>query len=279
LTAVSDERAPHDPEPHLAAAAVSQQELVVDHLWLADALAGRYRARGVELEDLRQVARCGLVEAAGRYDPAMGTFAAFAAVSVAGVLKRYFRDHGWSVRPPRGLQQLSIQMSAEWSEVAHMAGHEPTHRDFAASLGQPMSNIEMAQLASRSYQTASLDDDRFPVAESADLDPGFDRCEDRLMIERVLSRLEPLEQRLLRMRFWEERTQSDIAQEMGTSQMQVSRLLKRAVSHLRELLDTPDPTPSLARRRRRRNAQGSIGPAAAAGGAAPVDRPGEDEAA
>jgi len=213
-----------------------QMELVLHHLWLADAIARRFRGRGEDDDDLRQVARCALVEAAGRYDPDQGAFASFAGPTVSGVLKRHFRDHGWMVRPPRPVQQLAVRVSQQWSDVAQETGGVPTVGDIATSLGEPANRIKEAHCASMGYRATSLEVDGVPVAATAVEDPEFERCEAKVLVAQVWALLEPPERELLRMRFWENRSQSDIAQRIGTSQMQVSRLLSRALGRLRLLL-------------------------------------------
>jgi RNA polymerase sigma-B factor len=211
--------------------------LALHHLWLADTYARRFRGRGEDDEDLRQVARCALVEAAGRYDPDQGPFASFAGPTVSGVLKRHFRDHGWMVRPPRPVQQLAVRVRQQWSDVAQETGSVPTIGDLATSLGEPVEQIREARCASQGYTATSIEVDGVPLRATAVDDPEFERCEARVLVSQVWALLEPAERGLLRMRFWENRSQSDIAQRIGTSQMQVSRLLARALGRLRNLLE------------------------------------------
>lgn len=225
------------PEP-CEAAATDRQALALEHLWLADAIARRYRGRGEDPDDLRQVARCGLLEAATRYDPDQGPFAPFASPTISGVIKRHFRDHGWSVRPPRRTQQLALRINRQWSEVAQQGGNLPNERDLATTLGESVSDIREARSAAQGYQVLSLDSVSVPDAVTATSDPEFERSEAKLLVDRAWRSLDHAEQELLQMRFWEERSQSDIAQRIGTSQMQVSRLLSKSLGHLRQLLDT-----------------------------------------
>ena len=214
-----------------------QLTLVLHHLWLADAIARRFRGRGEDDDDLRQVARCALVEAAGRYDPDRGPFAPFAGPTVSGVLKRHFRDHGWMVRPPRPIQQLAVRVGRQWSDVAQETGAVPTIESLATSLGVPADQITEASCASMGYRATSIDIDGLPMAATAFEDPEFQRCEARVLVTQAWALLDESERQLLQMRFWENRSQSDIAQRIGTSQMQVSRLLTRALSRLRMLLE------------------------------------------
>ena len=217
---------------------VDRRALALEHLWLADAIARRYGGRGEDPDDLRQVARCGLLEATARYDPAQGPFAAFASPTISGVIKRHFRDHGWTVRPPRRTQQLALRINRQWSEVAQQGSNLPSERDLASSLGESVSDIREARSASQGYQGLSLDSASVPDVFTAASDPEFERSEAKLLVARAWRSLDRTEQELLQMRFWEERSQSDIAQRIGTSQMQVSRLLSKSLSHLRQLLDT-----------------------------------------
>jgi len=225
-------------EPRRPGAAAADSEMVVlDHLWLADAIARRYVGRGEDADDLRQVARCGLVEAAARYDPQHGPFTAFAGPTISGVIKRHFRDHGWTVRPPRQTQQLALRINRQWSEVAQEGRNLPSERDLATTLGESVSDIREARRASQGYRSLSLEAVSVPDAVTATSDPEFERSEARLLVAQAWRSLDRDEQNLLHMRFWEDRSQSDIAQRIGTSQMQVSRLLARSLVHIRQLLD------------------------------------------
>lgn len=234
----------NDSEDPSTGTVVTTSSLTVDHLWLADAIARRFHGRGEDDDDLRQVARCGLLEAANRYDPDRGPFASFASPTISGVIKRHFRDHGWLVRPPRQTQQLALQINKQWSQVAQ-DGHEPTDHDLAINLEESVTHIREARCASQGYRALSIDAASVSDAATAIRDPGFDLCEATVMISQAWRSLNDAEQDLLRMRFWENRSQSDIAQRIGVSQMQVSRLLTRTLAHLRQVLDM-DATSSAA---------------------------------
>lgn len=213
-----------------------QHALSLEHLWLADVIARRFRGRGEDEDDLRQVARCALVEAARRYDPAQGPFPAYAGPSISGVLKRHFRDHAWSVRPPRPIQQLAVRITQDWPTVAQERGTIPSDRDLAASLEEPLAAIREAHTASQGYRPVSLEGASAAAGAASD-DPAFERSEARMVIAQVWRGLTADERRLLRMRFWENRSQSDIAVIIGTSQMQVSRLLARVLDRIRRHLE------------------------------------------
>jgi RNA polymerase sigma-B factor len=145
--------------------------------------------------------------------------------------------------------------------VAQDTGREPNREDLATRLGHSTANIDLALRAGQNYRTASLDDDSRPVFAGAAVDPGLVACESRLLIDRLLLQLEASERRLIRWRFWDDRSQAEIAQDIGVSQMQVSRLLARALTHLRQLYADGDPALALtvasSRTRRRRSKQSS----------------------
>lgn len=212
-------------------------EVVRTHLWLADAIARRYRDRGEDLDDLRQVARTGLFHACLRFNPSQGSFAGFASITVAGVVKRHFRDHTWSVRPPRPTQELSVQLWQRWPAIAQSVGGEPTDHQLSTALGASLEEVRQAQGAKQAYSCGSLEAlARHPLAEEVD----SSRVEARLIIESVWDQLEEAEQHLLRRRFVEDLSQTEIAAELSVSQMHVSRLLKRLMAKLRHLIGSLD---------------------------------------
>jgi RNA polymerase sigma-B factor len=212
------------------------EQVVSSHLWLADALARRFRRPSEDIEDLQQVARTGLVQAVRRYDPEHGPFTAFAVPTITGVLKRHFRDHGWLVRPPRRTQELSAQMRQQWPDLTQRLRTAPSAREVAESLGAPLEAVREAMCANQGYRSDSLD----AVSARGSLEEGYpddiSQCENRMMLARVWRQLTPEERRLLVLRFYEERSQSDIAERIGTSQMQVSRLLARTLRRLRTMI-------------------------------------------
>lgn len=210
---------------------------MTDYLWLADAIARRYRGRGEEFDDLVQIARSGLVEAANRYDYRHGSFPAFAAPTITGVVKRHFRDHGWLVRPPRPTQETVTLINREWAMLTQKLGQVPDDRALAAQIGQSPESVRQARLASGGYAASSLDA-AMNAGGSLLADPSNDqdRTEDRLLLAQTWRQLTRIEKRLLTMRFFEDRSQSDIAAEIGTSQMQVSRMLSRTFRKMRRLI-------------------------------------------
>ncbi|PRY54691.1 RNA polymerase sigma-B factor [Knoellia remsis] len=223
-----------------AAAQRLRDEAICLSLDLADSLAHRYTGRGVDTDDLVQVARLGLVKAVARYRPGLGHgFAAFAVPTITGEIKKHFRDRSWAVRPPRGMQELTQRLLAEEEQLRHELGHEPDENELAARLEVAVSDIRTARNAATAYRTMSLDapiggrpvdvaDERDLIADLATRDA----------LHRALRTLTPREATIVRLRFVEECTQSEIGQEIGVSQMQVSRLLTSILVRLRSDLET-----------------------------------------
>src|SRR4051812_46034075 len=204
-------------------------EVVCSHLWLAETLARRFLHRGEDEEDLLQVACTGLVEACHRFDPHQGSFVGFAVPTITGVLKRHFRDHGWVVRPPRPTQELASIIWRQWPTLVQEMGAVPRSQDLAEELGESVGAVQQARFASRGYSASSIDlaMSRGICFSSDETDEAIDRIEARMIIEEALAQLDDDERQLIRLRFYEQRSQSEIAVEIGTSQMQVSRLLAR----------------------------------------------------
>jgi len=223
-----------------------RNRLVEEHLTLARAFARRYRDRGVALEDLEQVARLGLIGAVERFDPDLGVkFETFAGRTIEGGLKRHFRDRAWSVRVPRQYQELGIAVRAALDELAKELGRSPTIPELADAVGAETDEVLAAMEASQAYRTDSIDGpagadndggDRTPILADAlgTTDTGPSLIEDREVIGGLLAALPERERRIVELRFYGERSQRDIADEMGISQMHVSRLLRRALATLRE---------------------------------------------
>ena len=221
-------------------------EVITSHLWLAETLARRFMHRGEDDEDLMQVACTGLVEACRRFDPDQGSFVGFAVPTITGVLKRHFRDHGWVVRPPRPTQELASIIWRQWPTLVQQMGAVPRARDLAEELGQPVRAVQQARFASQGYSASSIDAamSRGICFCSDDTDDDIDRTEARLIIEEALSQLSYDERRLIRMRFFDQRSQSEIAEEIGTSQMQVSRLISKLLVKMRTIIGAPESLPA-----------------------------------
>ena len=217
-------------------------EVVTSHLWLAEKLARHFLHRGEDEEDLIQVAYTGLVEACLRFDPYQGSFVGFAEPTIMGVLKRHFRDHGWTVRPPRPTQELAAIIWRRWPSLVQEMGALPRASDLAAELGAPVTAVQQARMASEGYSALSIEAamSRGACFSSNETDDDKDRTEARLIIDRAVETLDESERRLIWLRFFEQRSQSDIATELGISQMQVSRLLTRLLLKLRSIIGVPD---------------------------------------
>ena len=224
----------------------ARDELVEQFLPLATALAQRYR-RGTEpLEDLVQVASVGLLKAIDRFDPARGTaFSSFAVPTIAGELKRHFRDKGWAVRVPRDLQELVQRLDRATDRLAHEIGRAPTVSEIADELEVTLEQVLEAREAAAAHRAESLDrpcredQDASPVAETLGApEPGYLRAEQSATLEAMMSGLSDREREILRLRFAEDLTQSEIGERVGVSQMHVSRLLRQAITRLRETAQT-----------------------------------------
>ena len=219
-------------------------EVVTSHLWLAETLSRRFLHRGEDEEDLLQVARTGLVEAAQRFAPEQGAFIAFAVPTITGVLKRHFRDHGWMVRPPRRTQELASGIWQQWPALVQAIGAIPSAQDLANQLGESVGAVQQARYASHCYSPASIEAAvaRGMSFSSTESDEEIDRAEARLIVSAALDQLTDCERQLLWYRFYEQRSQAEIAAAIGTSQMQVSRLLCRVLGKLRSIIGTPGET-------------------------------------
>lgn len=224
---------------------VSLREHIVRRcLPLADHVAARYRNRGQEMEDLVQVARVGLVNAVNRFDPSRGSpFVAFAVPTIIGEVRRYFRDRTWMMSVPRRIKDLHSEAASAMSELTHTLGRAPTAKEIGSYLGVGDEEVRDALMAYEARSLHSLDkpaafyDDAPPLGESmGEEDPRFEAVTDREALRPLLGALPPREKTILMLRFFEGRTQSDIAGELGISQMHVSRLLQSTLTKLREQL-------------------------------------------
>ncbi|MFZ0531135.1 MAG: sigma-70 family RNA polymerase sigma factor [Propionicimonas sp.] len=214
-------------------------QLVELHLDLCDSLAGRYAGKGIERDDLVQVARIGLLQAINRYRPERGTFVGFAIPTITGELKRHFRDHGWTVRPPRRLQELRLRYLAV-TDVATQEGlAAPSESELLRSLSIDRPTLAECQNLSAVYSPLSLDrtfsdePDAEPAHRLASVDPDLDALPDRLSLRRAIAQLSPRQRAVLNWRFVEDNTQREIALRLGISQMQVSRILTQTLDDLR----------------------------------------------
>ncbi|MFF6969757.1 RNA polymerase sigma factor SigF [Streptomyces tsukubensis] len=220
-----------------------RNRLVRMHLPLVEHLARRFRNRGEPLDDLTQVATIGLIKSVDRFDPERGVeFSTYATPTVVGEIKRHFRDKGWAVRVPRRLQELRLALTTATAELSQLHGRSPTVHELAERLGISEEEVLEGLESANAYSTLSLDvpdtDDESPaVADTLGAeDEALEGVEYRESLKPLLEDLPPREKRILLLRFFGNMTQSQIAQEVGISQMHVSRLLARTLAQLREKL-------------------------------------------
>jgi RNA polymerase sigma-B factor len=223
--------------------AAAREELVERFLPLARQLARRYQRGGEPLDDLVQVASLGLLKAIDRFEPDRPTaFSSFAVPTILGELKRHFRDRGWSVRVPRDLQEMTVRVDRTAEELASQLGRAPTPAEIAEHIGTTTEQVLEAREAAGAYRAVSLDrpreDDEDDGSEWMGIeDPGFGLAEDAATVERLMSVLTDREREVLRLRFGEDLTQSEIGARVGVSQMHVSRLIRQAIARLRSAAD------------------------------------------
>ncbi len=223
-------------------------ELVEIHLPLVEYLARRFRNRGEWLDDLTQVATIGLIKSIDRFDLSRGVeFSTYATPTIVGEIKRHFRDKGWAVRVPRRLQELKLALTKAISDLAQRLGRAPTVAELAEHLQMSEEEVLEGLESANAYSTVSLDapdsgdEDSPAVAESLGMvDEALEGVEYRESLKPLLERLPPREKRILLLRFFANMTQSQIATELGISQMHVSRLLARTLSQLREGLTSDE---------------------------------------
>lgn len=220
-----------------------RNQLVRMHIPLVEHLARRFRNRGEPLDDLTQVATIGLIKSVDRFDHERGVeFSTYATPTIVGEIKRHFRDKGWAVRVPRRLQELRLSLTTATSELSQRHGRSPTVHELAEHLGISEEDVLEGLESANAYSTLSLDvpdsDDESPaVADTLGAtDEALEGVEYRESLKPLLAQLPPREQKILVLRFFRNMTQSQIAAEVGISQMHVSRLLARTLAQLREKL-------------------------------------------
>ncbi|OIK26251.1 SigB/SigF/SigG family RNA polymerase sigma factor [Streptomyces malaysiense] len=219
-----------------------RDELVAAWLPMAHRIAGRFRDRGESVEDLRQVAALGLVKAVDRYDPSRGAFESYAVPTITGEVKRHFRDRMWALRVPRRVQELRNRVRVARRELTQNPGSpEPTAAAIAAHTGLTEDEVAAGLEALESFSTLSLDaelaggDDGYSLADTLGAtDTSYDVVVDREAVKAGLRRLPERERAILYMRFFEDMTQSRIADQLGISQMHVSRLISRSCARVRD---------------------------------------------
>jgi RNA polymerase sigma-B factor len=220
----------------------AREALVQRFLPLARQLARRYQRGGEPLDDLIQVASLGLLKAIDRFEPDRATaFSSFAVPTILGELKRHFRDRGWSVRVPRDLQEMAVRVDRVTEELGGELGRAPTPAEIADHIGVTTEQVLEAREAAGAYRAVSLDRPRDDDEEGDGMadsmgveDPGFRLAEDAATVERLMAVLSDREREVLRLRFQEDLTQSEIGARVGVSQMHVSRLIRQALARLRQ---------------------------------------------
>ncbi|HEY2604070.1 MAG TPA: SigB/SigF/SigG family RNA polymerase sigma factor [Thermoleophilaceae bacterium] len=221
----------------------ARDELVERFLPLARQLARRYERPDEPLDDLLQVASMGLVKAIDRFDPARGTaFSSFAVPTILGELKRYFRDVGWAVHVPRGMQERALEVNRALTELSRALGRSPTPAELADAMGLTHEEVLEAMEAATAYDSVSLeaprsgeegDGEEFLLDRFGASDPGYELAEYAATIAPELRALPERDRLVLHLRFVEDLTQSEIAERIGVSQMHVSRLIRRALEKVR----------------------------------------------
>ena len=220
-----------------------RDELIEEHMYLAEILAKKYTGRGIDYEDIFQVASVGLILAVDRFDPSKGyVFSSYATPTIIGEIKRHFRDKGWTIKVPRRIQELSKKISVAKNVLAGELGRIPTAEDIADYLDVSYDQVIEAMEASKVYQPGSIDstidssDDGNDLQNSdiiGDDDPTYERVENLDYLVRELKKLPKIERTILIERYINRKTQIAIAEELGISQMTVSRIEKKVIRSLR----------------------------------------------
>jgi len=235
-------RAQQDSSPQVRA------QTVEAFMPLARSLARRYHRGEEPLEDLEQVAALGLLKAIKGYDPDRGSaFASFAVPTIVGELRRHFRDKGWAIRVPRDLQELALAVQRKADVLNTEMGRPPTVEQLAETLDRDVEDVLEAREALRAMRPASLDrpaqagedEDDVPLQRIGDVDPGYERTEEAVTIGHLVRDLPERERKILALRFGGDLTQSEIGEQLGISQMHVSRLLRRTIEELHNSAGRP----------------------------------------
>jgi RNA polymerase sigma-B factor len=244
---------------HVEGDLAAREQLIEQYLSLVRSLARRYAYRGEQLEDLVQIGCIGLIKAIDRFDIERGVeLTTYATPNIIGEIKRHFRDKGWSVRVPRGLQELNVQLSRLVEELTVQLGRSPTIPELSEASGSEEEEVLEALESGRAYSSLSLstgigaDDEEGadPMESIGSEEPRYEISEEWAVLEPGLRALDDRERMILHLRFFEGLTQSQIAQQVGISQMHVSRLIRRALEKIREEIEVEEES---VRRRRAAN--------------------------
>jgi RNA polymerase sigma-B factor len=223
----------------------AREQLIEQYMSLVRSLARRYSYRGEQLEDLVQIGAIGLIKAIDRFDLERGVeLTTYATPNIIGEIKRHFRDKGWSVRVPRGLQELNVQLSKLVEQLTVQLGRSPTIPELAKGAGVEEELVLEALESGRAYTSLSLsvgggggdEDDLDPLESLGTEEHQYEVSEDRAVLAPGFKALDERERKILQLRFFEGLTQSQIAQQVGISQMHVSRLIRRSLEKIRETI-------------------------------------------
>ena len=223
----------------------AREKLIEQYMSLVRSLARRYAYRGAELEDLVQIGAIGLIKAIDRFDIDRGLeLTTYATPNIIGEIKRHFRDKGWAVRVPRGLQELNVQLSKLMEQLTVQLGRSPTIPELAKAAGVEEELVLEAIESGRAYTSLSLsvgggggdDDDLDPLESLGTEEHQYEVSEDRAVLAPGFKALDERERMILQLRFFDGLTQSQIAQQVGISQMHVSRLIRRSLEKIRETI-------------------------------------------
>lgn len=224
-----------------------RNELVEEHRDIAEFYVKRYGGRGVPTDDLQQVALLTILRAVERFDPSRGIeFSTFASRTIEGELKRYFRDRTWSVRPPRRMQELHLEIRRAEEDLVQRLGRSPTVQELATELDETIDHVLEAMEAGVAHNATSLDlpdrtDDSAASPQSerilAQPEVGFGQVDSKLIVSEILDELPERERMVIEMRFYQNMTQPEIAEKIGVSQSYLSRVLRRTLIDLRQRLE------------------------------------------
>jgi RNA polymerase sigma-B factor len=232
----------------------AREQLIEQYMSLVRSLARRYSYRGEQLEDLVQIGAIGLIKAIDRFDVDRGVeLTTYATPNIIGEIKRHFRDKGWAVRVPRGLQELNVQLSKLMEQLTVQLSRSPTIPELAKAAGVEEEEVLEALESGRAYTSLSLsvgggggdDDDLDPLESLGTEEHQYEVSEDRAVLAPGFKALDPRERMILQLRFFEGLTQSQIAQQVGISQMHVSRLIRRSLEKIRETIAADEETLTL----------------------------------
>jgi RNA polymerase sigma-B factor len=233
----------------------AREQLIEQYMSLVRSLARRYSYRGEQLDDLVQIGSIGLIKAIDRFDLERGVeLTTYATPNIIGEIKRHFRDRGWAVRVPRGLQELNVQLSKIVEQLTVQLSRSPTIPELAKAAGVEEEEVLEALESGRAYSSLSLStggstedgEDLDPLESLGEIEHQYEVSEDRAVLAPGFKVLDERERQILHLRFFEGLTQSQIAQQVGISQMHVSRLIRRALEKIRDEITADELDPDRA---------------------------------